>query len=131
VSLFVLALAAPAGAQTAGSEGDYQYCGSTGSDADYQHCGCAPSGADGDYYTYCASTGAGHPRAPRPAATAVAHQTAPQVAGAGAPTTLPVTGDSPGLLALFGLGLLLIGTGGRLVTGGRRAAARPSARAAR
>jgi opacity protein-like surface antigen len=84
---------------TSGTEGDYEYCGGCGTRL----------GADGDY-VYCPSAaGGGEPRskgAEDPNVTGVVQTLAA--------TSLPMTGPRPDVIALIGLGLLLVGFGGRL-----------------
>ena len=109
VAVLALACAVPAGAQTADQQYVPDACSGTGADADYAYCpgpGCRFDqqnyGADGQY-TYCASGAAGHPP-PQPK-----RATLPISAG-----TLPLTGEDPLQVALFGLAFLMLGAGLRL-----------------
>lgn len=96
------------------AEDDYvDRCDYTSGEGDYEYCGGCRLGADGDYVDYvdyCVRTptttveedgGGGEP------------EIAPVVQTLSA-TELPLTGGDPGLVALFGSGLVLVGIGGRL-----------------
>jgi hypothetical protein len=102
--------------------GDY-YCipGDSASDdcGGYGNCG-GDDAYYGEYYYCNPAAGQGNPppkdhRGPR--GENAGGGTPPAEAGA----ALPRTGDSPLLIALFGFGLVLAGTGGRLLTAGPRA----------
>jgi hypothetical protein len=111
------------GEDTGEDPGDY-YC--IPSDADYEYCagGARCEATDdsdyygGDYYYCVARPGTGPPLDDVPP------EIEPEDTGGGGGggggsetgTGLPRTGNSPLLLALFGLGLLLAGSGGRLLT---------------
>jgi hypothetical protein len=97
--------------------GPAQPCPTQGADGDYAYCGpgsCATAGADGDY-AYCAEAGGAGEILP-------AHTSAPRRLPSG---TLPYTGSEPLVVALLGLGLLLLGAGLRAVAPVRSAGRRP------
>ncbi len=78
-------------------------------DGDYVNYCTAPVGTDGDY-VYCAAARGvrrSRPRAKRDRRVAVTQAL---------PDTLPLTGGSPFVVALIGLGFVLTGAGGRLRT---------------
>jgi hypothetical protein len=81
-----------------GGEGDYVYCVNDGGGGSCENCDGGVQQEDGP------------PPPPAPAAVA-----APSQAQALPATTLPLTGGSPLVVALVGLGLVLMGAGGRLV----------------
>ncbi len=78
---------------------------------------CDDAGTDADY-VYCDAAGAGEPRPTAKKAPAVARA---QALPAG---TLPYTGSSPGLVALLGLSLVLVGVGARLMIASNSSAVR-------
>lgn len=75
-------------------------------DGDDAYTGCDVEGAEGDY-TYCdEGAGGGIPTSGGPPVPRGEPVALPA-------STLPLTGGSPAVIALFGLSLLLIGLGGR------------------
>lgn len=92
-----------------------------GTDTDYTYCGCSADsvGTEGDY-VYCAAAvpGGGEPRSrARRRRTSGPRSRSREDAVSAVrtlPASLPLTGGSPLVIALIGVGFVLIGTGGRL-----------------
>lgn len=95
--------------------------GADGTDGDYTYCGCRDTvGMEGDYL-YCAASPTS---ATAPAVEKRTERRRSEPAAVNAsqalPASLPLTGGNPSVVALIGLGFVLVGLGGRLRLGATR-----------